>query len=131
MHFRNARFPRFPGDRSEQGGDAVELVCGIVEGDAVGDELPAQTIRRLVHDLLASGGVAVIEGAVARKRADGPLETIPKVSQIGEKIGEIRLVFDRDDAVDSRDAFDDGGVASEGQQPRFGVGAQEAKGRPE
>lgn len=129
MHFRDTRLPGLPGDGREQGGDAVELMCGIVQGNAVGDEPPAQTILRLMHDLLTSSGVAVIKGSIARERADGPLETIPQVSQIGEKVGEIRLVFDRDDAVDSRDAFDNGGVASEGQQPRFSIGAQEAHGR--
>lgn len=93
MHFRDTRLPGLPGDGREQGGDAVELMCGIVQGNAVGDEPPAQTILRLMHDLLTSGSVAVIKGSIARERADGPLETIPQVSQIGEKVGEIRLVF--------------------------------------
>lgn len=56
MHFRDTRLPGLPGDGREQGGDAVELMCGIVQGNAVGDEPPAQTILRLMHDLLTSGG---------------------------------------------------------------------------
>ena len=129
MNFRNGRLSGFPGNGSEQGGDAIELVRGIVQRNKVGDEIPAQTILRLVHYLFSPGREPVIEGAVARKRADGPLETVPEAPQVREQVGKIRFVFDRDDAVDSRDAFDDGGVAAKGQKPRLRVGTKEAHGR--
>ena len=104
---------------------------GIVERDLVGDEHSAKPVLRFVHNLFLRGRVTVVEGPIARERADGPLEPIPKMAKIRGKIRKIRFVGDRDHAVKPRKPFENRCVSTEGQQPDLGVGTKKTECRAE